>query len=265
MNVLVHNVRRKILSFCWKSEEKLINHYCFSRRFSNKEQATTKMRKILNVAEKNDVAKRVSSILSGGRNTIVRIPITNSENLFSSKTKLKFSFSLFQRNGKSQYNKIYEFQCQVLNQQCQMVMTSVSGHLLNYDFTSDFTKWNSCLPVELFDAPVVKQCPINKQTNMHAKNAPPDSRLIKQTLEMEIRSCDTLIIWTDCDREGENIGFEIIDVCQKVKRNITVYRAKFSEITPQAIFRAINNLGVPNKAVSDAVDVRSELDLRIGD
>ena len=40
-----------------------------------------------------------------------------------------------------------------------------------------------------------------------------------------------LIIWTDCDREGENIGFEIIDVCKAVKPRIEVKRAKFSEIT----------------------------------
>jgi len=39
--------------------------------------------------------------------------------------------------------------------------------------------------------------------------------LIEQrTLEREIRGCQTLIIWTDCDREGENIGYEVIQVCR---------------------------------------------------
>lgn len=39
----------------------------------------------------------------------------------------------------------------------------------------------------------------------------------QRTLEREVRGCQVLIIWTDCDREGENIGFEAIEVCQSSK------------------------------------------------
>lgn len=40
-----------------------------------------------------------------------------------------------------------------------MVMTSVSGHLLGLEFTSAFRNWQSCSPLALFDAPVLKMCP----------------------------------------------------------------------------------------------------------
>lgn len=73
-----------------------------------------------------------------------------------------------------------------------------------------------------------------------------------------------MIIWTDCDREGENIGFEIIKVCTDVKPHLRIYRAKFSEITAQSVRRALSTLGQPNRNLSEAVDVRQELDLRTG-
>jgi DNA topoisomerase-3 len=53
-------------------------------------------------------------------------------------------------------------------------------------------------------------------------------------------------------------------VCKAVNPRLQVYRAKFSEMTPVAVNRAWNNLGRPDKRLSDAVEVRSELDLRIG-
>ncbi|XP_058013466.1 DNA topoisomerase 3-alpha isoform X2 [Ahaetulla prasina] len=87
---------------------------------------------------------------------------------------------------------------------------------------------------------------------------------IKRTLEREVQLCQALVIWTDCDREGENIGFEIIHVCKAVKPNLQVFRARFSEITPRAIRSACENLTQPDPNVSDAVEVRQELDLRIG-
>lgn len=45
---------------------------------------------------------------------------------------------------------------------------------------------------------------------------------------------------------------------------IQVYRAHFSEITGAAIYRAMNSLTGLNQNIVDAVDCRSELDLRIG-
>ncbi|KAF8770110.1 DNA topoisomerase 3-alpha like protein [Argiope bruennichi] len=183
------------------------------------------MVRVLNVAEKNDAAKSIAEIMSRG--------------------------GFRRRDGRSVYNKIYEFSYNIFNQNCQMIMTSVSGHLLNLEFTGAYRSWQICNPVVLFEAPVVTECL-------------PDYQGIKQTLEAEVRSCQYLIIWTDGDREGENIGFEIIEVCKKIKPNIKVYRARFSEITPQAISRACANLVPPDQRMSDAVNVRRELDLRIG-
>lgn len=53
-------------------------------------------------------------------------------------------------------------------------------------------------------------------------------------------------------------------MCRAIKPSIRVHRAKFSEITAGAVTRALNNLIEPDLRQSQAVDVRSELDLRIG-
>ncbi|XP_032443756.1 DNA topoisomerase 3-alpha isoform X1 [Xiphophorus hellerii] len=188
-------------------------------------RSRAQIRRVLCVAEKNDAAKGISEIMSGGRAR--------------------------RREGFSKFNKIYEYEYNLFGQNVTVTMTSVSGHLLGLEFKAPFQKWHSCSPVLLFDAEVEKICPDNMVQ-------------IKRTLEKEARQCQALVIWTDCDREGENIGFEIIDVCKAVKPNLQIFRAKFSEITPNSIRRACETLTEPDCNVSDAVDVRQELDLRIG-
>ncbi|XP_029432031.1 DNA topoisomerase 3-alpha [Rhinatrema bivittatum] len=183
------------------------------------------VQKVLCVAEKNDAAKGIADIMSHSR--------------------------MRRREGFSKFNKIYEFEYHMFGQNVSVTMTSVSGHLLALEFKTPFQKWHSCNPLSLFDAEVEKYCP--------------DSYVdIKRTLEREARQCQALVIWTDCDREGENIGSEIIQVCRAVKQNLQVFRARFSEITPNAIRMACENLSVLDQNISDAVDVRQELDLRIG-
>ncbi|XP_004713017.1 DNA topoisomerase 3-alpha isoform X1 [Echinops telfairi] len=189
------------------------------------EMAFRGARRVLCVAEKNDAAKGIADLLSNSR--------------------------MRRREGLSKFNKIYEFEYHLFGQNVTMVMTSVSGHLLAHDFQVPFRKWQSCNPLVLFEAEIEKYCPENFVD-------------IKNTLEREARQCQALVIWTDCDREGENIGFEIIHVCKAVKPSLPVLRARFSEITPRAIRVACENLTDPDQKVSDAVDVRQELDLRIG-
>lgn len=56
------------------------------------------------------------------------------------------------------------------------------------------------------------------------------ANLVKQA-----RSHDLLLIWTDCDREGEHIGAEIMRHCQQGNPRIRVLRSRFSAIIPACV------------------------------
>jgi reverse gyrase len=51
----------------------------------------------------------------------------------------------------------------------------------------------------------------------------------------EARRADRLMIWTDCDREGEHIGSEIASVCRRSNPRIIVKRARFSAIIARSV------------------------------
>lgn len=59
-----------------------------------------------------------------------------------------------------------------------------------------------------------------------------DHRGIEANLLAEARKATHLMIWTDCDREGEFIGSMVAQVCRRAKPNIVVKRARFSAIIP---------------------------------
>ncbi|WOH07973.1 hypothetical protein DCAR_0727408 [Daucus carota subsp. sativus] len=183
--------------------------------------------RVFNVAEKHSVARDVSAILSRNQG------------------------GLRSRDGRSVYNKIFEFNYQIQGQQCHMIFTSIHGHLMELEFEDRYRKWHSCDPLDLYHAPVRKYVPQDKLD-------------IKKTLEEEARKCQWLILWLDCDREGENIAFEVVQVCTEANRQLNVWRARFSSIIEREIHQSVQRLGRPNQLFSDAVDVRQEIDLRIG-
>ncbi|XP_068646576.1 DNA topoisomerase 3-alpha [Aristolochia californica] len=198
-------------------------------------------RMVLNVAEKPSVAKSVSAILS--RNRGLRV-----------------------RDGRSRYNKIFEFECSIgvpvpdpgnprrpryEYYSSHMLFTSVIGHLMELEFEDRYRKWHSCDPADLYHAPVRKYVPQDKLD-------------IKRTLEEEARKCECLVLWLDCDREGENIAFEVIEVCISANPHLEIYRAHFSALTDRDILGSAQKLVKPNQLDADAVDARQEIDLRIG-
>jgi len=83
-------------------------------------------------------------------------------------------------------------------------------------------KWHSCDAFDLFDAPV-------------ESTIAPDKKAIERNLLAQARRSDVLMIWTDCDREGEHIGMEIAQVCRKAKPGIRIKRARFSAIIAQYV------------------------------
>lgn len=89
---------------------------------------------VLNVAEKPSVAKSVATIPS--RNQGLRV-----------------------REGRSRYNKIFEFNYAIRGQPCHMLFTSVTGHLMELEFEERYRKWLSCDPADLYHAPVHKFVP----------------------------------------------------------------------------------------------------------
>ena len=132
-----------------------------------------------------------------------------------------------------------------------MRVTSVLGHIKSYDFPESYKNWKSTPLTVLYTAPLQKSISEN-------------SKDVVNNIKEACKGVNKLILWLDCDREGEAIAFDVIDVCKEANRNLTVFRARFSTVTAADIEHACQNVVEPNKCLSDAVNIRQEVDLRIG-
>jgi DNA topoisomerase-3 len=139
--------------------------------------------------------------------------------------------------------------------QCDVVMTSVAGHLQSTDFPPNYQNWRSCDPEVLFDAPIVTYIDDEKKG-------------IAANIESQARHSQILFIWTDCDREGEHIGGEVRDVALKTNPRLRqpgkTVRARFSNIERTHIIQAARTPIPLDESQVNAVAARIELDLRIG-
>ncbi|CDK28428.1 unnamed protein product [Kuraishia capsulata CBS 1993] len=187
------------------------------------------MTRVLCVAEKPSIAKSVAQTLGGGRVSL--------------------------RESGNKYVKNYDFRFEFPEWGwCDVTMTSVLGHLTSIDFPESFA-WGNCDPDRLFQAPIM------------TKGSGSDSAKVATNITNEAQRANHLMIWTDCDREGEYIGFEILEQAKKKNGFFNLnntYRAQFSHLERSHIVRAAKNPIKLNKNAIDAVSTRMEVDLRTG-
>ncbi|CAE6936958.1 TOP3B, partial [Symbiodinium sp. CCMP2456] len=191
--------------------------------------------KVLMVAEKPSVAKLVAESLSNGR--------------------LRF------RKGQSRAVQIFEFVTWFppAQQKCRILQTSTIGHI----FGLDFEDGRPPDLADLFYANVKKT----------VEGAVAKNRIVEHIQELASEA-EYLALWLDCDREGENICYEVTSLCSTIPEEMllwlhsvgleNVYRAHFSALTQPEIKTAFKTLGRPDKQLAMAVDARQELDLKIG-
>lgn len=77
-----------------------------------------------------------------------------------------------------------------------------------------------------------------------------------KNLETYSKKGSGLILWLDCDREGEAIAFEVIEICSQANSRLDIKRAHFSAITASEIKKCINNLRLPDRNLALAVEAR---------
>jgi DNA topoisomerase-1 len=90
---------------------------------------------------------------------------------------------------------------------------------------------------------------------------PSDKKKIVSTLKKALKGKDVLYLATDEDREGEAIGWHLV---QLLKPKVPVHRLVFHEITEEAIQKAINNPRELDENVVRAQEARRVLDRLVG-
>ena len=169
---------------------------------------------VLMVAEKPSIAQALSHALSAG--------------------------TARKRKGLSPSVPVFEYDGSFHGQSAHFRVTSTTGHMYSLDFHPQFNNQDKVEPIELFAAPT-----------QHYED--PRGR-ISQHLVAEAQGCAALVLWLDCDREGENICFEVIQTvsyCLAAAEYSggycgNIFRARFSSLAPADLVEAMGTLSTPN-------------------
>ena len=92
----------------------------------------------------------------------------------------------------------------------------------------------------------------------------PRARKTLAELRQAMDGCDTVLLATDPDREGEAIAWHVAQACHQELKGKRVLRARFHEITPAAVRAAVAQPATLNLQLVDAQQARRVLDRLVG-
>ena len=149
---------------------------------------------------------------------------------------------------------VHELQRRFHGRPAKFKVTSVKGHVFNLDFEQAYNSWDRP-PRDLFFKAGTEKVPTSGAVCGH--------------IRQEAAGCEHLVLFLDCDREGENICFEVMHIALPAMRRAPpgqqrVWRAFFSAVSAASISAAMSDLREPNQDEASAVDARQELDLKVG-
>lgn len=138
--------------------------------------------------------------------------------------------------SKSKYNPTFSFNLEFEEEEVEMIVTSVTGHVTNLKFKDEFKNWAEVNPKDLLSSAGIEEV------------VDESKKAVVENLKEYSQDIDDVVLWLDCDKEGEAISYEVLDVCNEANQNgFEVHRAKFSAATKRDIVNAFGNLEKPNE------------------
>lgn len=186
------------------------------------------MRTILCVAEKNSAARAIADVMCAIRGV--------------------------HKQTRAGRNPVFSFPYVVDGAAVNVLFTAVAGHIKETQFDTQSDSWGRRPHVDLLD---VSKSSVSWEVME-------DKADLATHLRNVARSAHMLVLWLDCDSEGEKIAHDVADVCRQQKPSLDVRRARFSAMTRPEVETAWRTLGAVNAAVVSMVEVRQELDHRAG-
>ncbi|XBW36386.1 hypothetical protein QEN19_001965 [Hanseniaspora menglaensis] len=228
--------------------------------------------KVVVVAEKNSIAKALFEHVTWGAQNK---QTSDSEYMFVKNYKC-------QLNNTTLFNKYVENN-DYTNINVDLTITAVAGHVTSFDIQGSKTnyKWTQSPEDHL---KLLTVAPIENKFSANDSDKAIGEKIARNIHKL-CRDADHLVICTDCDREGEYIGWEVfmsanfgnnfknkldcsalsspIGGLIKFNRGNT-WRMKFSHLEKTHMIAAVRNPEKLNENIIDAVRCRSEIDLRSG-